>query len=100
MTFTTLEISVRRLFPNRRPEQAMAELLLKKAQKNLIKYQNMARQFQEKYGLTFGEFRSKMLVVQLNSADEQDYFDWELAETGVEDMRTEIENLKALSRQP
>jgi hypothetical protein len=73
----------------------MAKLLLERAQKNLIKYQTMARQFQEKYGLKFDAFRQKMLAAQLDSAAEQDYFDWELAVTWIEDMQEEIKRLKA-----
>jgi hypothetical protein len=98
MTLNMLEASSKRLFPNRQPEQVMAELLLEKAQKNLIKYQSMARQFQEKYALPFDDFRQKMLNAELNANAEQDYFDWELAVTGMEDMRDEIKKLKALSK--
>lgn len=98
MTLNTLESSAKRLFPNRKPEQAIAELLLEKAQKNLIKYQSMARQFQEKYQAPFETFRKKMLDSKLSSIAEQDYFDWELAVTGIEDMQDEIKKLKPLSK--
>jgi len=98
MTLHTLESSAKRLFPNRTPEQALAALLLEKAQKNLIKYQSMARQFQEKYEQTFESFRKKMLGAELGFSAEQDYFDWELAVTGIEDMRDEIKKLKPLSK--
>jgi len=98
MTLHTLESSAKRLFPSHKPEQAIAELLLEKAQKNLIKYQSMARQFQEKYAVSFDAFRKKMLAAKLDSKAEQDYFDWELAVTAIEDMQTEIKKLKPLSR--
>jgi hypothetical protein len=76
----------------------MAELLLERAQKNLIKYQTMARQFQTKYDIAFDAFRQKALDTQLESTAEQDYFDWELAVTGIEDMQEEIKRLKALAK--
>ncbi len=98
MTLNTLESSAKRLFPNCKPEQAIAELLLEKARKNPIKYQSMARQFQEKYAVSFDSFRKKMLNAKLNSTAEQDYFDWELAVTGIEDMQDEIRKLKPLSK--
>jgi hypothetical protein len=97
MTLHTLETSAKRLFPNRKPEQAMAELLLEKAQKNLIKYQSMARQFREKYAVSFDVFRKKMLAAKLDSKSEQDYFDWELAVTAIADMQAEIKKLKSLN---
>ena len=94
-----IESSARRLFPNLTPEQAIAELLLERAQKNLIRYQTMARQFKAKYKVDFESFRQKMLSTKPNSATEQDYFDWELAMTGIEDMQAEIKRLRALSKQ-
>jgi len=99
MTLTAnVESSARRLFPNLTPEQAMVELLLERAQKNLIKYQTMARQFKAKYGQDFESFRQKVLSGQPDSITEQDYFDWELAVTGIADMQAEIKRLKALSK--
>jgi len=91
-----IESSARRLFPNLTPERAIVELLLERAQKNLIKYQTTARQFEAKYGREFAEFRKVILSGQPDSATEQDYFDWELAVTGIADMKAEIKRLKAL----
>lgn len=93
-----IESSARRLFPNLTPEEAIVELLLERAQKNLIKYQTMARQFKAKYEVEFEPFRQKILSTQPDSATEQDYFDWELAVTGIGDMQAEIKRLKVLSK--
>ena len=94
----SIESSAKRLFPNLPPEQAIAELLLERAQKNLIKYQAMAREYKTKYGQDFETFRAKMLSSKPDSATEQDYFDWELAVTGIADMQDEIKRLKALRK--
>ena len=59
-----IESSARRLFPNLTTERAIVELLLERAQKNLIKYQMMARQFKAKYGREFEEFRKMILSGQ------------------------------------
>ncbi|KAF0107762.1 MAG: hypothetical protein FD146_1393 [Anaerolineaceae bacterium] len=95
---TNITSSARRLFPNLTPEQAMMELLLERAQKNLIKYETIARQFQAKYGIVFESFRKKVVAGKVSADDEQDYFDWELAVTGIDDMQAEIKRLKALSQ--
>ena len=55
------------------------------------------------YGVASGlkpmkAFRKKILAGQPDSASEQDYFDWELAVTGITDMQAEIKRLKALSK--
>ena len=74
------------------------ELLIERAQKNLIKYQTTAREFETKYAQTFEFFRKKILSSKTDSATEQDYFDWELAVTGVADMKNENKRRKYLVR--
>jgi hypothetical protein len=92
-----IESSIRRLFPNLSPEEAISELLLERAQKNLIKYQTMNRHFQAKYQEEFQTFRSKVLTSEPSFEVEQDYFDWELAVTGINDMEAEIKQLRVSS---
>lgn len=94
----TIESSAKRLFPNLSPEQAIVELLLERAQKNLIKYQAMAREFEKKYERDFEAFRKKILASRPKAEAEQDYFDWELAVTGIADMQDEIKRLKVLRK--
>jgi hypothetical protein len=97
---TAIEISVRHLFPNLSLDQVLAELLLERAQKNLIKYQTMSRQFKAKYKQDFAAFRQTILSSVPPFEMEQDYFDWELAITGADDMRKEIKRLENLTFQP
>ena len=94
---TTLRSSVDRLMPDRTPEEALAALLLDKARRNLIKYRAMDRRFQQKYQTTFAKFRQKVVGTDMSFEEEQDYFDWELAVTGIEEMGEEIHNLEALA---
>ena len=91
-----IESSAKRLFPNLQPEQAIVELLLERAQKNLIKYQSAAREFETKYAQKFETFRKKIFSSKPDSATEQDYFDWELAVTGIADMQDEIKRLEEI----
>ena len=93
---TILENSVRRLFPNVGVEQAYAELLLERAQKNLIRYQAAARHYEAQYGQDFESFRRQVLTSDPDEKTEQDYFDWEMAATGSSDMQDEIERLSRL----
>ena len=93
-----LEDSARRLFPNQSLDQALAELLLERAQKNLIKYQAMSRRFEAKYHQDFDTFRQQVLGSEPTTEIEQDYFDWELAVTGIADMTEEINRLRSPSQ--
>ena len=94
----TIETSAKRLFPNLSPEQAIVELLLERAQKNLIRYRAMARELEKKYEQDFETFRREILASRPKSEAEQDYFDWELAVTGIADMKIEIKRLKVLQK--
>ena len=95
--YATVADSARRLFPNRSLDQVMAELLLERAQNNLIKYQTALRHFEVKYPQGFASLRAAVTHEQTDAAQEQDYFDWELAVSGVSDMTDEIERLKRVS---
>lgn len=92
-----LETSARRLFPDLSLDQVLAELLLERSRKNLIKYQTIARRFEAKYQQPFLAFRQWILSSEPSSELEQDYFDWELAVTGIGDMEQEIKRLSALN---
>jgi gamma-glutamyl phosphate reductase len=95
----TVEAIARRLFPNQTLEQVLVELLLGRAQKNLIKYRTVARQFEAKYEQDFETFRQTVLQSEPTFEVEQDYFDWELAVTGITDMEEEIQHLNDLLNQ-
>ena len=92
-----IEYSAKRLFPNLSRDQILAQLLLERAQKNLIKYQSTSRHFRNKYGQDFDAFRREILQSEPPFEAEQDYFDWELAVTGIADMEEEVERLESLS---
>ena len=89
-----LQASAQRLFPNLDLNQILAQLLLERAQKNLIRYRTMVREFEARYGQDFQSFRAQILAGQPSFQVEQDYFDWELAVTGVMDMEDEIKRLR------
>ena len=86
-----------RLMPDRTPEEALAALLLDEARRNLMKYRAMDRRFQQKYQTTFAEFRQKVVGADTSFEEEQDYFDWELAITGIGEMEEEIRSLETLA---
>ena len=90
-----IEASIQRLFPNMKTDQALVELLLERAQKNLLRYQSIVNQFESKYKKEFDSFRQEILNSEPPPETEQDYFDWELAVTGIADMETEIRRLRA-----
>jgi hypothetical protein len=95
---TVLQQSVERLMPSRSFEESLAKLLLLQARRNLLKYQTMDHCFQRKYQNTFEQFRAERLGSPMPYEVEQDYFDWELAITGIDEMREEITRLEGFLR--
>ena len=93
-----LQVSAQRLFPEQDLDQVLAELLLERAQKNLIKYRAMAPRFEAKYRQAFEGFRLEVLDSEPGFEEEQDYFDWEMAVTGIAEMQEEIRQLEQLRK--
>ena len=94
----TLEQSLERLEPTRNYAWSLARLLLSEARRRYAKYSLMDSNFRGKYGLSFEEFAGSELMRKPSFEVEQDFFDWDMATTGMKDMREEIETLeKALS---
>lgn len=88
--------SAKRLFPGLSKDEVLVSLLFERAQRNLIKYQTQARQYQTKYQRSFEDFRRLIVEGDPGEEQQQDYFDWELAVTGAQDMRLETERLSKL----
>ena len=95
----TLKLRAERLFPDLELDEVLVELLLERARKNLVKYRTMARQFRAKYGEDFETWRQAVLDSEPAFETEQDYFDWEMAVSGIADMQEEIEQLLRLKHQ-
>jgi hypothetical protein len=91
-----LRQSIERLMPSRTLEEGLRDLLLQQARRNLVKYRAMAQRFQSKYKTDFKSFRQKVLAEEPDFETEQDYFDWEMAVTGIGEMEQEIQQLESL----
>ena len=50
-----------------------------------LRYESLAKEYETKYRCTFEEFRQLVLSGEPNEEQEKDYFDWELAVTGIQD---------------
>jgi hypothetical protein len=91
-----LESSLERLEPTGDYNQSLARVLLAHARCNLAKYDLMIKNFEKKYGMSFAEFSDSDLMKEPGFEVEQDFFDWDMAVTGLEDMHQEIQLLEAL----
>ena len=88
-----LQNTLQLLGPGIDPGEAIINLLLEKARRNYFKYQMIDRQLRIKYQMSFDEFSRSNLMKEPSFEIEQDFFDWDMAITGISDMKTEIEKL-------
>lgn len=73
------------------PPDALAEADINSEVKRVrtwLRYESLAKEYETKYRCTFEELRQLVLSGEPNEEQEKDYFDWELAVTGIEDMKS------------
>lgn len=80
-----------RLEPAKEPNESLRKLLRQKVLSDIRKYEVMSTTFQKKYSTDFNTFRQSL--PQEDWEVEQDYFDWELAETRLGELRSELARL-------
>lgn len=64
---------------------------------DLLKYEVVSRGFQKKYEMDFETFRTSDLMKEPPHEVEQDYFDWELAITRMDEVKSELDKLAAMN---
>lgn len=94
-----LRSTLKRLEPGKDFTVSFARLLYERAERNLRKYRIMARNFQKKYAMAFEEFRNSDIAKKTDFKTEQDYCDWEMAITGIEEVEEEIKRLKSFLKE-
>ncbi|MGQ9629716.1 MAG: hypothetical protein ACUVXI_05275 [bacterium] len=71
----------------------LAKLLLAASKRELTKYKIMDGEFSRKYKMSFWDFKASFMRDPTFEV-EQNYFDWELAITRVEEIEAEIKEIK------
>jgi hypothetical protein len=89
----TLRASLERLESTGDYNHSIAKVLLTHARRKHAKYSLMDKNFQRKYGMSFAEFADSEVMREPTFEVEQDFFDWDMTVTGMEDMQEEIERL-------
>ncbi len=82
-----------KLEPDAEIEESLRKLLLAKARNDLIRHRLMDHGFQRDYGMDFFAYKSSEQMKRPSFKVEQDYFDWELTVTRIEELGEVIEFL-------
>jgi hypothetical protein len=89
--------SLSHLEPANDVDESLRKLLMAKARNDLLKYEVITRGFQRKYKTDFESFRTSDLMKEPSFEVEQDYFDWELAVTRMDEVRKQLDKLAAMN---
>jgi hypothetical protein len=86
---------VKRLTAKQEIDEGIKDLLIEKARREILKCDLVIKGFERKYDMDFNQFKGSKLMSEPRFDAEQDYFDWEMAVTVIEDTREELERLEA-----
>ena len=86
--------SIGKIEPERSLDRSILRLLESEIIKRITKYHLMIHRFEKKYGIIFDEFEKSIRESKPAFAEEQDYYDWDMAITAEEDMGQELKKVR------
>ena len=86
--------SIGKIEPERSLDKSIIRLLEREIVKRITKYGLMIHGYENKYRMTFDEFERKTRESKHAFAEEQDYYDWDMAITASEDMEQELKKVR------
>ena len=94
VTDSTLLDILARLEPGDDLDRSLRKLLTEKARHDLMKYRLIDQRFHRDYGMAFLAFKASDRMKQPTSSTEQDYFDWEMAVTMIDELEDTLRILQ------
>ncbi|MFV1952118.1 MAG: hypothetical protein ACC630_09215 [Nitrospinota bacterium] len=90
-----LEESIKHINPDSTPEESLKEILLSEIKRKLLSYELLDSEYKEKYNMEFEDYYNSYIKNKLPSFDEeQDYFNWEMAITGIRKFTEELNKIR------
>jgi hypothetical protein len=80
-------------------DESLRRPLMRKARNDLLKYEVISRGIRKKYKMDFESFMKSDLMKEPPSEVEQDYFDWELAITRMDEVKSQLDRLASMNEQ-
>jgi hypothetical protein len=94
LTDKTLLDILSKLEPGDNLDQSLRQLLVKKVRNDLTKYHLIDQGFQKAYRMDFLPFKTSEQMVRPSFRVEQDYFDWEMAVTMIDELEDTLQVLQ------
>ena len=91
---TELLNTIGKIEPEHSFDRSILRLLEKEVVRKIIKYRFIIHGFEKKYCTTFDKFEMMIKESKPAFAEEQDYYDWDMAVTALEDMEQELQKVR------
>ena len=80
--------------PEHSLDRSIFKLLEKEVVRKITKYRFIIHGFEKKYRTTFDKFEMRIRQSKPAFSEEQDYYDWDMAVTALEDMEQELQKVR------
>jgi len=91
---TELLNTIGKIEPEHSLDRSILRLLEKEVVRKITKYRFIIHGFEKKYCTTFDKFEMRIRESKPAFAEEQDYYDWDMAVTALEDMEQELQKVR------
>ena len=89
----TLEQGIRYIYPDTTLEESLKDMVLSEIKRKLLSFEVIDAQYKRKYKMEFEGFYKNKIEDKTPSFDEEeDYFNWEMAVTGIKELTKELKN--------
>ena len=79
--------AIAHLDPNGDFGEGVARLYKEKIFRDTVKYELMIKNFKKKYKMDYHSFKEKVKNEDVTFEEEQDFFDWDMAITAIQDLK-------------
>ena len=92
----SLEQGIKHIFPDATLEESLKDMVMSEIKRKLLSFELIDNQYKGKYKMKFEEFFKNVIENKKPSFDEEeDYFNWEMAVTGIKELTKELNNITA-----
>ncbi len=92
----SFEQGLKRIYPDTTVEETLKKIVQSDMKRKLLSFELIETQYKKKYKMEFNEFYKNQINGKTPSFDkEDDYFNWEMAITGISELKEELNKINA-----
>lgn len=91
---SNLERGIKRIYPDTTLEESVKKIVQSDMKRRLLSFELIDTQYKKKYEMEFDDFFKNKIEDKAPSFDEEDdYFNWEMAVTGINKLKEELNKI-------